>query len=672
MAARLIRVLLAALLALAILVVGGTGLALLAFNPNAFKSALISAVQQRYHRRLELPGRLQLHLLPPFTLQTGPMRLSATDGHTPFAQAADMRLHLDPLRLLRRQVVIDGIELDSPRLQLQRDSAGRWNFSDLLTPPGSKVPSLAVHNLRVRDGDIALSDALHGIDGRLGGVYADASGIGLAGWHALSARGRAVLASSRTDAQFNLRGQLHADPGGAASLRNLVLRSDGSLLGGARMLSNLRADVDWSPAPTRSLQVHDLQLRAQGRMNDGQPLQLEVSEPLLEWRETWTRAAAWQGWALIGAAPRTLRLGVQGGPLDGPGADLVVSGLRLDLHRAAPQALDLQLEVGAHLDLPSRSAVLDTLETHGAWGSPPRRWQAHGQGSYVPAQGLQLHLQGQYAGAAADVDARYTAGAWTLQGHTASLDLAGGAAPADWQDMLALLRRLPAGQARLQVDTAHWNGLRLSALTAQAHVDETALHLDQLRAGTCGGELSVRADMGRRGQQAALHASLNHASMAQLLDALYGRSAIDGEAQLGADLTWSAGRDGALHQTGGSASLQLRAGRLHGVDLRTGDAAGISAGASTAFTRLDAKASVAGGVAQLLQLQLQLPGSGGEWRGSGSVDLPGRRLQLVLGTAGGPRPVPAAHALHIGGSPAQPMFAWQSPPSAGALSYSPK
>ena len=614
MAARLIRIVLASLLALAILLVGGASLALLAFNPNAFKSALIGAVGQRYHRQLVLTGRLQLRLFPPFTLQTGPMRLSATDGHTPFAQAADMRLHLDPLALLRRRVVIDGIELDAPRLQLRRDAAGKWNFSDLLTAPTSAVPSLAIHSLSVHGGDIALSDATQGLDGRLSGVDAEASGIGLAGWHAVSLRARAVLSQPNADTQFNLRGQLHVDPGGTASLRNLLLRSDGSLLGGARMLANLHADLQWTPPPSRSLQVRNLQLRAQGRMHDGQPLQIQVTEPLLDWSDTWTRASVLQAQALIGAAPATLRVRLRGGPVNGPGADLVVSALRLDVERAAPRPLDLRLRLGAHLNLPAGSAIIDTLDGHGAWGLPARAWQARGQGSYGAGHGLELKLQGDFAGAPMRVDA--------------------------------------------QCDMKHW----------------------QLQAQAWGGALQARGAVPRGSRQATLHATLQHASLSPMLQTLFGAAAMDGNADLQADLAWNPTGGQAWYQGAGSLSAKVQGGHLLGVDLRGAPSAGEAAGApvqalpSSAFTQLDAELDVTHGLARLRELQLRT--AHGNWTGSGSVDLASRRLNLWL------RPAPGAgHAtqpadwLNIGGTPARPRFAWQASAPADAASapgYKPK
>ncbi len=673
MAARLIRAALAALLALTILLVGGVGLALLAFHPNAFKSALISAVQQRYQRRLQLPGTLRLRLFPPFTLQTGPMRLSATDGHTPFAQASDMLLHLDPLALLRRRVVIDGVELESPRLELRRDASGRWNFADLLAMPAGAAFTLQLHDLGIHDGDIALSDARDDFEGRLGDVYGHASGIGRAGWHGLSLRGEAVLPEPSSDTRFNLRGQLHVDPDGGGTLRNLVLRCDGSMLDGAHVLGDLHADVHWMAEPSSDLRVLDLRLRAQGRLHDGRPVQFELAEPLLEWSRSSVRAAALRANALVGAAPHTLRIGLRGSPLDGAPGALRVAMLRLALRRAPPRPLDLHLQLAAHVNLAARSAVLDTVDLRGAWGIPTRRWQAQGQGSYTPAHGLQARLQ---ADNGAQIDARHGADGWALRLQAKDLDLGRQSATAGWHSIGALLRLLPNAQASVQADTLRWGSVQLGSVRARLHDDDHTLSLDDLQAQAWQGSLQARARLGLDVHHAWLQASLRHVSLARMLDAFYGDSPIDGRADLQTEVSWQQAGGGGLRANSGDASLQVRDGHLRGIDLRTMAGAPGVAGAASAFVQLDAAAAIAQGAAQLRELRLHTVN--GDWRGGGSLGLDSDSLQLRLERLAAPSGGASAPGLRVAGTLAHPIYTWQAaahasaPAPQGPPRYSPK
>ncbi len=661
MAARLIRILVAALLALAILLVGGVGLALLAFNPDAFKSVLITSVQLRYHRRLELPGTLRLRLFPPFTLQTGPMRLSEADDRTPFAQAADMRLHLDPLALLRRRFVVDGIAFDAPHLELRRDANGHWNFADLLSAPGGKMPALDIHQLSVQGGDIVLRDQARGLDGRLSEVDGSASGIGRGGWHPLTLRGRAVLASPSATAGFDLQGQLHADSATGLSLRNLLLRSDSRMAGDAHLLSNLRAQLHWSAGPTPSLLIQDLRLRAQGRARDGKPLQLQLEEPLLEWRGNRVHAAALRGQALLGAAPRTLHVELRASAGDGPDDNLQLPELRLQFSRAAPQALSLALQLGAHLNLRAGDVRIDALQAHATWGTPPRagQWQAQGKGSYSGDKGLRLQLQGDHQGSPLRLELRHDATGWQIQARAGALDLGPLPDAKTWARIGAWLRELPPASLSLQADSLHWGSLRLSQLQVQAHDNASDLVLDSLQGQAWGGTLQAHGSAALDARRATLQADLDKVSMSSLLDDLVGHAALRGSATLNTELTWRAPTATTPRSTDGSVTLTMGKGELQGVDLR---APGRSmAHASTTFSALDARAAVAQGVATLAALQLR-EGSG-NWSGSGSVDALGRVLRLRLApvpATGSTRPPRMPEQLLIGGSASQPSYRWTS------------
>ena len=656
MAARLIRIVVAALLALAILLVGGVGLALLAFNPDAFKSVLIASVQQRYHRKLELPGTLRLRLFPPFTLQTGPMRLSEADDHTPFAQAADMRLHLNPLALLQRRFVVDGIAFDAPRLELRRDAQGHWNFSDLLVAPGSRMPALDIRELSVQGGDIMLRDAARGLDGRLDGVDGRASGIGLGGWHPLSLRGRASLVSPDAAAGFDLQAQLHADSATGVSLRNLLLRSDGRMLGGAHLLSNLRAQVHWGPGPASGLLIQDLRLRAQGRARDGKPLQIQLDEPLLQWSGNKVHLAALQGEALLGAAPRTLHLELRGGAGDGPDNDLQLPELRLQLSRSAPRPLAVALQLGAHLNLPAGELRIDALQAHATWGSAPRagQWQAQGKGSYSGAKGLQLQLQGEHQGTPLQLNLLHDATGWQLQAKARSLDLGEAPDAAGWQRTRAWLHELPGASLSLQADSLRWGPLRLAQVQAQAHDDASELVLDSLQAQAWGGSLRANGSAALEGPRAALHAGLSNVSTSALLEALVGQAALQGNAKLQADLQWRETANTAPQGASGGLELSMGKGELLGVDLR--DPGRSATHASSAFNALDARVTVAQGSATLDSLALHTPS--GTWVGSGSVALASRELHLRLAPAPAARQAHGAEQLSIRGSASQPSYRW--------------
>lgn len=669
MLARLIRVAAAALAALAILLVGGAGLGLLAFHTDAFKSVLIDSVLQRYHRRLELPGTLQLRLFPPFTLETGPMRLSAADGHSPFAEAADMRLRLAPLALLRRHVEIEAIELDAPRLQLRRDTDGRWNFADLLAAPGARLPALDVRRLVIKAATIRVSDAAGRLDGTLRGVDADIAGIGVAGWHPLSVSGQAMLPRARSQARFTLLGQLHTEASGRAWVRDLVLRGDARLSGGARLLGDLHANLQWNTGASQPwLQLAGLQLRAQGRLADGQPAQLQLAEPLLQWQGQRTLGGPLHGWALIGAAPRTLRLQLSSSGLGGPDSDLALPELRLSAARSAPTPLRLRLRLGGRLDLVHGSAVIDHLQAGASWGAPTQstHWQVSGSGSFAPDQGLQLQLQGDDAASALHLQARRDQQGWSLAAQAGAIDL-GKVDGTSLRPARELLRALPPARLQLQARSLRWRALQLSQLTLQAHDSASALVLDQLRARAWGGELQASGRLGLAAGDGQLQARLQQASMPRLLQALYGNAVLSGSGDLRADLRWQ--RPGPiLPQAEGSARVQVDGGRLLGVDLLRPRATQTRAFSS--FRQLDAQAAIRDGVVELTRLRLQA--ADGDWAGGGSYDLATRQLRLRLRPGARPRQPAWLAAGHwrVRGEPGSPRFDWRA--GAAAATQSPK
>ncbi len=401
MGSKLIKSVVAALIALVILVVGGVGLMLLAFDPNQYKAALISAVQERYHRTLALPGTIELRLFPPFTLNTGPMRLSEPGSSALFAQASDMRLHLDLLALLRRQVVVDRIALDAPRIVVQRDAQGHFNFDDLLpkaqsAPASASAPTkaaspmgLQVRRLSIDGGDIAFSDAKTGINGQLTGLNLELAGLGEPALTPLSLSARAVLTKPLLDANISLKGRLRAAPDSPVLLQDFLLRSDGNVLGIKKLLSNVSGSLSYTlapaappveigahaaqqpPSPASSLLLQNLQIKAQGQNAQGQPLQFDAALPLLQWTGAHIELAALSAQALLGAAPGTWRVALKAPATSGPAHALPWPGFELDVEQGQQAqtgaGLQAQLSGGLSLDLGAMSAVLNPARLQGHW-----------------------------------------------------------------------------------------------------------------------------------------------------------------------------------------------------------------------------------------------------------------------------------------------------------------
>ncbi len=707
---KLIKSAVAALIAIGILVVGGVGLVLLAFDPNQYKAALIGVVQERYHRTLQLPGTIELRLFPPFTLNTGPMRLSEPGSNTLFAQAGDMRLHLNLLALLQRQIVVDRIVLDAPHIVVQRNAQGQFNFDDLLpkaaippssaaaTPARPTVPvGMLVRRLSINGGDIVLSDARTGVSGRLSGLNLELSGLGEPASSPMSLSARATFTQPLLDANFSLKGQLQAAPHQPLQLQDFMLRSDGNILGIKKLLSNVSGSLSYRPAPVASplvaaagkpepaphrpqpggvgsLQLKNLQIKAQGQNAKGQPLQFEANLPRFDWSGNSLQLGALQARALLGAAPHTLRLELQAPASSGPAARFPIPGLRLDLLQGqGPQAPGLQarLQGALNLDLPGLQASFDDARLQGSW-----------RADRAKAQALAFDLQGRLSYGLADAEARFALtgqagpaklqlsgsskqGAITLQANADQLDLdtlfgthATVAAaqpvaskPAPKDGVVGVVAAAPIDlaplqglqlDARLQLGSLRFKGLQWDALTAHVRDDGNTLSVDpfalQGYGGTLGGTLQV--DLNHASY--ALMQTARHLQIQPIVRALSGHDLLLGTADAQLALTAQGASTAALLDTlDGTVRLEVRNGAIKGFDLTQNlhqasnllrlrqDRLGATSGQErTDFSSLSVSFQLARGVASSDDLEVQSPLL--RVAGEGRVDLPARTLNYVL------------------------------------------
>lgn len=118
------------------------GLAVLAAHlvPRYATERLIAAVQTQKQRTLRLDGVVQLDFLPRPAIRLGTAQLSEAGAATPFAAIESASLAVSLLPLLRREVVIERLEVDGLRATVVRRADGSLNLDDLLqSDPASPV-----------------------------------------------------------------------------------------------------------------------------------------------------------------------------------------------------------------------------------------------------------------------------------------------------------------------------------------------------------------------------------------------------------------------------------------------------------------------------------------------------------------------------------------------------
>ncbi len=135
-----LKILLWILMVLIVLAVGTVFVVTRLVDPNDYKPQISKLVADQTGRTLELQGELKLTFFPWIGAETGPLRLSNAVGfgEDPMVAVENARINVKLMPLLKRQVEVDTVVLDSPVVRLHTQPDGRTNWEDLA---GSKSDS---------------------------------------------------------------------------------------------------------------------------------------------------------------------------------------------------------------------------------------------------------------------------------------------------------------------------------------------------------------------------------------------------------------------------------------------------------------------------------------------------------------------------------------------------
>ena len=143
-------------------------------DPNDYKDDMVRLVRERHQRTLAIPGMIKLAFYPRIGADLGKVTLSERGGAAQFAaiDSARVSVALIPL-LLRRQVVIDRIDVAGVRAKVIRLEDGSMNTGDLTSGPDSKGAStggsvraapvrVAIDSIRVGNARVLFEDLKSG------------------------------------------------------------------------------------------------------------------------------------------------------------------------------------------------------------------------------------------------------------------------------------------------------------------------------------------------------------------------------------------------------------------------------------------------------------------------------------------------------------------------------
>jgi translocation and assembly module TamB len=192
-------------------------------------------------------GRIEGNLISNFGFRDLFIEL---DGDT-LLYVANIEVGISPFDLLKEQVIVTNLILQSPFLDLKQQPDSTWNFAHLLKPSSDQETAdlwrIALQNLQIEDGAVALAplDTLHAL---------------------LPRRLQNISTSLRLE---------YADPRLNAMLHNLQVTSVDPPL----RLDSLAAQVFWGGD---SLRIKNLSLRSKNSRLNGQILLRRLAQPIFD------------------------------------------------------------------------------------------------------------------------------------------------------------------------------------------------------------------------------------------------------------------------------------------------------------------------------------------------------------------------------------------------------
>jgi AsmA protein len=222
---RILLILLAAGLACLILLGAAAFLVGRHLGSDEFRADLSQTLSKALGRDVALEGRLRIRVFPWLGVRTGPLRIGNPEGFAgpPLLDAAEVYGGVRLLPLFSGRILLDTVTLKDITLRLERDAAGRTNYSDLLEllrakagqadaeASGLDLSGLRLRGLDVSNASIEYADAKENRHCRLAGVRLHTGRFEPGKPLAFSLEGDFDFKTLDLDARLKLSGRLHTD-----------------------------------------------------------------------------------------------------------------------------------------------------------------------------------------------------------------------------------------------------------------------------------------------------------------------------------------------------------------------------------------------------------------------------------------------------------------------------
>lgn len=255
-------------------------LAILLFDVDAVKAEAARIMLAQKQRSLRIDGELSLSFWPGLGLSLSRASLSEKNSEQVFAAVERARLSLMLLPLLRKELVVDTVELEGLSASLIRRKDGSFNFDDLLSQDKDKPPlRFDVAGVRLNRGQLTWVDELQGRRGAMADLVLSSGRLANAAQGKLTLAGRWSLDKPALAGKMQMVGHYRYDLDKKTyALDGLDLRSTGDLAGLTAADTALAIDV-FSLAPA-GLDASKLELALKGKSGE-QDVSLKLSVPHL-------------------------------------------------------------------------------------------------------------------------------------------------------------------------------------------------------------------------------------------------------------------------------------------------------------------------------------------------------------------------------------------------------
>lgn len=624
-----IRIVILSLLGIVSLAVIAAAVFLLTFDPDQYKGDIERMVKDQTGRTLVLSDNIQMSLFPTLGVTLGPTTLTETDGKTTFASAESAKVSVAVMPLLKKQIMVDGIELRGLVAHITRRENGTFNFQDLSERQGepgtdqkvevtdregqTTAVSFDVASVVLENADISYLDQRTGQRIDIKSLDLTTGRIATQSRGELNITAQVQAPAPAVNARISLKGQYALDTmQQTLALDNLVFGLNGSAMQIQNLSlsakSSLQADFSESRIDLRSMQVdasaknlfkaslrsagliwHDNRLTVQqfsasGNVDQpGQKLAVEIQTPEISASQQKLTVEKFTGTLQVDK-PDLLRQPIKV-PVQGRiDANLQKPSLATTIHASLDDSsLNLSLDIPRFSPTAYRATLrIDQIDLD--------RYLAQ-----TAAPGNPTAATSQSGSSPSDAG----------KGTIGDIDL-------------SALNQLDL-QAKISIDQIKVRGLTLGKLRSDLSAAKGQLRVGPHSANISGGSVKGDLTVSAATNQFRLNEAFSGIAIGQLQRDLAHPSRIEGTANLNLNLSTQGRTAEQLTQNlSGTSSLQVKEGAIQGVDIArllrsirgvitSGKLPEFSSDDKTVFSELSASVNIRQGVATNKDLSMKAP-----------------------------------------------------------------